>query len=729
MAVTQVSNLQNILTAIGAPKGTKITYSGDAKAVAISDQPLAHFPGKQFSNFVVLSSGIATEITQANTSGSQGTDLGAPGAAGDTATLSLTIPVSGGVDSIAFDFTFLSEEYPEFVGSTFNDFFSVKLNGVETALDTSKKPITVNNNFFSKTLVADNTFFDGETPPLHIQVALPVNATTVQLDLQISDVGDGIYDSAAFFTNLKFPSTQTVFVSFAGGDVTWGHGAAKGTKFTLPGMAASVATDKYKSDVINELNLIYTDYRINFTSTKPASGSYSTVYLGGAGATAAVPKIVGVSSSVTGKADQIDVGNQDHADTAIVLTENYGKTPTFLTLAQTIAHETGHLLGLYHVNDAAQIMYYAASDTAITIGGNSTLKEFTGKSEDSKLELTNSLGLKNGATLLDQATTISATLQKQFNLNYGNLQTKLYDAQIAVVTSDAETPPAYVNLGNMAPGAIGKAAVPIDPSAKFVLMAKSSETGTYDVFSTSNVNTAGGAVNGSDLSKYGVSLPSDTGSIAFQLASISASGTATQVGSVSANYDTKPIYVKPLTVSDFLNKPATATLGELTDFDGNHLGGAGSWKTLGQADVQNDGDIEYILTNKELGRWATLGPDTMGFIDLANNSWGGDTRVVGTYIDPLITQGLVVKGSVFDSQVRFANDLKIDNIRSILGTGDYNGDGLQEVYFGLTDHTAFLHSFMHADGNIQYANYQSTDQMRSYLQSQGYGSEVWGSWT
>jgi hypothetical protein len=35
---------------------------------------------------------------------------------------------------------------------------------------------------------------------------------------------------------------------------------------------------------------------------------------------------------------------------------------------------------------------------------------------------------------------------------------------------------------------------------------------------------------------------------------------------------------------------------------------------------------------------------------------------------------------------------------------------------------------MHADGNIQYANYQNETQMIDYLSGFGYGVETWGDW-
>ena len=112
-----------------------------------------------------------------------------------------------------------------------------------------------------------------------------------------------------------------------------------------------------------------------------------------------------------------------------------------------------------------------------------------------------------------------------------------------------------------------------------------------------------------------------------------------------------------------------------------------------------------------------------GRIDFSEHGSGGSTRVVGIYIDPLVDAGLVVQGSDHDSQRRFQNDLLIDNLTAKV-SGDYDGDGFQEVYWKVNDGSAYLRSLMHADGNIQYANYQSEQQMTDYLTGNGYGSVV-----
>ena len=52
-----------------------------------------------------------------------------------------------------------------------------------------------------------------------------------------------------------------------------------------------------------------------------------------------------------------------------------------------------------------------------------------------------------------------------------------------------------------------------------------------------------------------------------------------------------------------------------------------------------------------------------------------------------MTSGEVIQGSDHDSQRRFQNDLNIDNL-TVKTSGDYDGDGFQEVYWKTNDNTA-----------------------------------------
>ena len=119
---------------------------------------------------------------------------------------------------------------------------------------------------------------------------------------------------------------------------------------------------------------------------------------------------------------------------------------------------------------------------------------------------------------------------------------------------------------------------------------------------------------------------------------------------------------------------------------------------------------------------ASLDPIT-GTTDYFKYGQGGTTRIVGIYIDPLVASGDVIQGSDHDSQRRFQNDLKNDNLL-VKASGDYDSDGTQEVYWKTGDGTAYLRALMHADGNIQYANYQNLSEMTNYLTGHGFADTV-----
>ena len=203
-------------------------------------------------------------------------------------------------------------------------------------------------------------------------------------------------------------------------------------------------------------------------------------------------------------------------------------------------------------------------------------------------------------------------------------------------------------------------------------------------------------------------------------------------GLIPAN-STLNFEVQLLSTSYNLKKNGTYAINPpFKDYDGNEHGYLNEapedikslYKYQGILDVNNDGVYEFIFTNKGSGRWATSSIDPItGFIDSTKHGEGGSTRIVGIYEDPLVANGSVEKDSDFDSSKTFFNDLKLDNL--ILKTvGDFDGDGFQELYWSKVDNTAYLRAVMHADGNIQYANYQNLDQMTNYLTSNGFADTV-----
>ena len=162
----------------------------------------------------------------------------------------------------------------------------------------------------------------------------------------------------------------------------------------------------------------------------------------------------------------------------------------------------------------------------------------------------------------------------------------------------------------------------------------------------------------------------------------------------------------------------------IRDFDGFLHGSktflsTDKYKYQGKSDLDLDGYEENIFINSTTQRWISVGIRE-NFLNYGEN---GNTRVIGIYVDPLVKSGEVIKGSDHDSQTRFNNDLKTDNLILKI-SGDFNNNGLQNVFWKTADGTAYLRALMHADGNIRYANYQSEDQMKDYLTSYGYQSNI-----
>ena len=211
----------------------------------------------------------------------------------------------------------------------------------------------------------------------------------------------------------------------------------------------------------------------------------------------------------------------------------------------------------------------------------------------------------------------------------------------------------------------------------------------------------------------------------FVIITSSKEGTDTLTGIELAQFADKTIgidYSNPISGYNYL-------LTNIKDYGGTLHGGSESEQEInyyyqGSLDVAGDGTIEDIYTNKISKRWATVRRNSStNNVDWSDHGKDGGTRIVGIYIDPLVTSGDVVQFSDHDSQYRFQNDLKIDNLL-VKTAGDYDSDGIQEVYWKTADGTSYLRSLMHDDGNIRYANYQSETQMSEYLKSNSHESII-----
>lgn len=161
----------------------------------------------------VLSTGrIGDVVGQPATFASTG--LGTPGNAALTAlsgfatydAASYKVDLIPNSPTLVVRYAFASEEYPEYVGSSFNDVMGVFVNGVNCSLvPGTTTPVSINsvNDFTNSQYYVDNsmgaagygTVMDGLTVPLECRV--PVTpGEKVTVEIAVADASDSAYDSA-----------------------------------------------------------------------------------------------------------------------------------------------------------------------------------------------------------------------------------------------------------------------------------------------------------------------------------------------------------------------------------------------------------------------------------------------------------------------------------------------------------------------------------------------------
>jgi mannan endo-1,4-beta-mannosidase len=142
--------------------------------------------------------------------------------ANDVSILRMDLLVPEGANCLAFDLAFMSDEYPEYVGSPYNDAFLAELDVSDWsvsgqtisaphnfAFDRGGGFVSVNSAFFdaNRVITATGNEYDGSTPLLRAQT--PVTPGAHQLYLSVFDASDHILDSAAFVDNLFASTTES----------------------------------------------------------------------------------------------------------------------------------------------------------------------------------------------------------------------------------------------------------------------------------------------------------------------------------------------------------------------------------------------------------------------------------------------------------------------------------------------------------------------------------------
>ncbi|WP_372972245.1 choice-of-anchor L domain-containing protein [Marinobacter sp.] len=194
------------------------------------------------NNGLIMTSGSALEAPGPNNSDGTTGNIGTGGGLGDS-DLNALIPQStyhaavlefdfiSDTDSLFFNYVFASEEYNEYVNSSYNDVFAFFVDGVNIALAPDGQPVSINNvncggsgtgtgpncsvynnNDPSNGGPFYNIEYDGFTDKLLASISGLVSGTTYSMKIAIADAGDTILDSAIFIEGGSFSSEDPTSV-------------------------------------------------------------------------------------------------------------------------------------------------------------------------------------------------------------------------------------------------------------------------------------------------------------------------------------------------------------------------------------------------------------------------------------------------------------------------------------------------------------------------------------
>lgn len=258
----------DVTSAIDLPPATVLTstFTGPASARAVLSN-LGVISPVRGGSFLFMSSGEVATVPE------PGTDFGAAGATDDRTTLTLTLDVPPGSTRLSFTYNFLSAEFPDFIGSPFNDTFEAT---VTDALGTRSIVLaSVNSSTFfaaSSSRAGGSGFdiftefpsgvdliFEGGQPDAGLtdfqSVDVPIEANgPITLTFSIEDLSDGILDSAVLIDDVSLSALEIVDAndpSFLDGDriTTNRERLAEGGQARIGGVADGLSRLLLRSSV------------------------------------------------------------------------------------------------------------------------------------------------------------------------------------------------------------------------------------------------------------------------------------------------------------------------------------------------------------------------------------------------------------------------------------------------------------------------------------------------
>lgn len=206
--VVSASNNANALATALTGSGITISNATLSAATATGAGTFTNGGNIGFDSGVLLTTGqVSCAVGPNNTSGCSG---------GGTTT-SLKFDFTSNTGNVFFNYVFASEEYNEYVGSSYNDLFQLKLNGVNIALVPGGGGVVSINNVNNGSNAAyyrDNnggagidTQYDGLTVVMTAQATGLVGLNTFEFLIQ--DMGDSSLDSGVFIKAGSFSDNPT----------------------------------------------------------------------------------------------------------------------------------------------------------------------------------------------------------------------------------------------------------------------------------------------------------------------------------------------------------------------------------------------------------------------------------------------------------------------------------------------------------------------------------------
>ncbi len=380
-----------IAAALDLPEGVIVTYEGHSDAVGVFEnytvQGLLGMPSGPNGQFLAISTAHAFDGVRTTDSGTRDAtthyrDLGDEGAADDYATVrfTLTVPNSANVQRLLIDFLYTSD-----MDTDGGDYFDIIVNGVNIAQSDGRGRIGAGGAYVTNERDPE---LDADVPGYGFQVGteysnlltasytIPNGIMSLDIEITIADSNDPMKDAWALIDNIRFEEPQVVYLDFDGEDI--GSFFLEGTNYVVGSFDANdFGLGGDFADVIRtDMETLFADYSIIFTTSLPSSGDFMHVVVGGRNSdTVTIANTRNtewlrrpLNASTTfgklfnyvnfrnangtqrsfGLADRLDLDNNDRGDMAVVFAKEIARFGEFdySDLRNTIAHYIGRNLGL-----------------------------------------------------------------------------------------------------------------------------------------------------------------------------------------------------------------------------------------------------------------------------------------------------------------------------------------------------------------------------------------------